>query len=152
LSYFIEAVDQAGRVSTYPPQGSKAPIAVAVTSDNKAPAVTHTPIATAPVGKPLKVSAVVRDPSGVKWVRLRYRSVNQHQDYRTLEMVHVGDDRYEAVVPGERIVSQWDFMYLIEVMDVHTSWSICNDNSRWRLRRITQQSQPSPQGPHEEDP
>jgi len=127
LSYFIEAVDQAGRVSTYPPQGSKAPIAVAVTSDNKAPVVTHTPIATAPVGKPLKVSAVVRDPSGVKWVRLRYRSVNQHQDYRTLEMVHVGDDRYEAVVPGEQIVPEWDFMYLIEVMDVHGNGRIHPD-------------------------
>ena len=56
-------------------------------SDGTAPEVIHQPVTTAPAGKPLTITAEVRDPSGVKWVRLRYRSVNQHQDYRTLPML-----------------------------------------------------------------
>ncbi|HUT11908.1 MAG TPA: hypothetical protein VMY42_15510 [Thermoguttaceae bacterium] len=127
MSYFIEAVVLDGRKAAYPAEAPKNRITVDVTDDHRAPIVTHEPIATAPVGKPLKVSAVVRDPSGVKWVRLRYRSVNQYEDYRTLEMVPVGDDRYEAVVPGEHVVPEWDFMYLIEVMDVHGNGQIHPD-------------------------
>jgi len=30
-----------------------------------------------------------------------------------------GKDHYQVTVPGEHIVSKWDFMYLIEVMDKH---------------------------------
>jgi hypothetical protein len=60
----------------------------------------------------------VRDPSGVKWVRLRYRGVTQYQDYSTLDLHATGrPNEYEAVVPGEQIGSKWDFMYFFEVMD-----------------------------------
>jgi len=50
--------------------------------------------------------------------------VNQYQDYQTLEMTPAGGGRYEAVVPGEQIAAQWDFMYLIEVMDNHGNGQI----------------------------
>lgn len=125
LSYFIEAVDQSGRKATYPARAAQQPIAVAVTDDRQAPTVRHQRITTAPAKKPLRVAATVRDPSGVKWVRLRYRSVTQYQDYRTLEMLPTGSkDRYAAVVPGEHLVPEWDFMYLIEVMDNHGNGKI----------------------------
>ena len=76
------------------------------------------PIHSAPAGKPLTVSAQVRDPSGVAWVHLRYRSVTQFEDYRTLEMRPTGRaDEYQATVPGAHLDPQWDWMYLIEVMD-----------------------------------
>ena len=59
-----------------------------------------------------------RAPSGIKWVRLRYRSVNQHEDYRTQPMLPTEDkDGYRAVIPPEHVVPTWDLMYLIEVMD-----------------------------------
>ncbi len=107
LTYFIEA---AGAQSE--------PVVVTVTRDDAPPVVTHEPIATAPAGRPLSVSAQVRDPSGVKWVRLRYRIVNQTQDYRKLEMLPAGKDgRYRADVPGEHLDGKWDFMYFIEAMD-----------------------------------
>ncbi|NQU23787.1 MAG: hypothetical protein HQ567_21105 [Candidatus Nealsonbacteria bacterium] len=124
LNYFIEATDDADRKATFPAGGRQAPVAVAVTDDHRAPTVTHEPIASTPAEKPLKVSAIVQDPAGVKWVRLRYRSVNQYQDYQTLEMTPAGGGRYEAVVPGEQIAAQWDFMYLIEVMDNHGNGQI----------------------------
>jgi hypothetical protein len=60
----------------------------------------------------------VTGPEGVKWVRVRYRSVNQRQDYKTLEMIATGEGhKYKAVIPAEDIKPTWDFMYFIEVMD-----------------------------------
>ena len=80
--------------------------------------VVHQPVTTAPVGKSLAITAEVTAPSGVKWVRLRYRSVNQHQDYRTLPMLPTGEkDQYRAVIPPENIAPTWDLMYYIEAMD-----------------------------------
>ena len=85
----------------------------------------------APAGKPLVITALVRDPSGVKWVRLRYRSVNQHQDYRTLPMLPTGrKDQYRAVIPAEDVVPTWDLMYLIEAMDNRGNGRIHPDLNR----------------------
>ncbi len=128
LTYVIEAVDPTGRKATYPPRGPDDPIAVAVTADREAPRVTHEPIASAPAETPLKVTATVQDPSGVRWVRLRYRSVNQYQDYQTLPMLPTGQkDQYRAVVPAQHVAAKWDFMYLIEVMDHHGNGQIHPD-------------------------
>jgi len=86
--------------------------------DHEPPVVIHQPVASAAASRPLRIAAEVRDPSGVKWVRLRYRSVNQHEDYRTLPMLPTGQqDFYQAVIPAEHVVPAWDLMYLIEVMD-----------------------------------
>jgi hypothetical protein len=80
--------------------------------------VLHSPVLSAPAGSPLTITAEVIDPAGVKWVRLRYRSVNQHQDYRTLAFVPTGDQgQYRAVIPSEDILPTWDLMYFIEAMD-----------------------------------
>jgi hypothetical protein len=89
-----------------------------VTSDREPPLVRHTAVVSAPARQPLRIAAQVQDPSGVKWVRLRYRSVNQHQDFRTLTMLPAGRaDEYQAEVPAAHLDPKYDFMYLIEVMD-----------------------------------
>ena len=122
LSYNIEAAAAGGRSS------SSAPVAVKVTLDDEPPVVEHERIAGAPVDKSLTVAATVRDPSGVAWVRLRYRGVNQYQDYRTLPMQPAGEGgRYEATVPVEHVNSPWDFMYLIEAMDTQGNGRIWPD-------------------------
>jgi hypothetical protein len=85
--------------------------------DGAGPRVTHQAVTTASVGQPLTVTAEVSDPEGVKWLRLRYRSVNQHQDYRTLPMLPTGESHeYRAVIPAEDISATWDLMYFIEAM------------------------------------
>ncbi|MCX5683969.1 MAG: hypothetical protein NT049_09825, partial [Planctomycetota bacterium] len=101
------------------PQAARAPARKSpAANDTTPPAVEHTRITTAPAEKPLAITARVTDPSGVKWVRLRYRSVNQYQDFKTLPMLPAGEaGMYKAVVPAEDVASKWDFMYLIEVMD-----------------------------------
>lgn len=89
-----------------------------ISKDREPPLLKHTPIITARPNQPLRVTAKVTNPSGIKWVRLRYRGVTQFEDYETLPMQRVGtSDDYEAVVPADKIVPGWDFMYYFEVMD-----------------------------------
>ena len=118
MSYFIEAVDEQGRSVRYPPASEASLATIIVTSDDEAPTVSHEPVRSARPTEPLTLRTEVRDPSGVKWVRLRYRSVNQHQDFHTLAMMPTGrPHEYEATVPSTHLDPQWNFMYLIEVMD-----------------------------------
>lgn len=92
--------------------------AVSATGDHEPPVVDHRPITSAQAGKPLTVQVAVRDPSGVQWVRLRYRGVNQQYDYQTLAMLPAGEkDYHQATIPAEHIAPEWDLMYFIEVMD-----------------------------------
>jgi hypothetical protein len=80
--------------------------------------IVHERVTRAAIDKPVKVSVKAEAPTGIKWVRLRYRSVNQEQDYQTLPMLSTGEkDIYQVIVPAEQINPKWDFMYFIEVMD-----------------------------------
>ena len=81
--------------------------------------ISHQPVTSAPVGKPITVQVKVNAPAGVKWVRLRYRNVNQELPYQTMDMQHSpGEkDTYTVSVPTEQINPKWDFMYFIEIMD-----------------------------------
>jgi hypothetical protein len=82
------------------------------------PTVIHEPITSAEAGKPLTITAEAHAPSGIKWVRLRYRSVTQFEDYRTLPMLPTdAAGHFQATVPAEDVSPKWDFMYLFEVMD-----------------------------------
>jgi hypothetical protein len=104
---------------------------VAGPGDHEPPSVVHQPVVTAPAGKTLVITAEVRDPSGIRWARLRYRRVNQHQDYRTLPMLPTGgNDRYRAVIPAEEVVPAWDLMYFIEAMDRQGNGRIYPDLNR----------------------
>ena len=128
LSYYIEAEDDAGRVATYPQEGGLKPFQVKVTDDTQPPAVSHTPVTNADIGKPLLITARVDDPAGVEWVRLRYRGASQHQDYRTLAMLPTGEQSiYLAEIPASHIRPEWDLMYFIEVMDNNGNGTIYPD-------------------------
>src|SRR5262249_5157090 len=92
------------------------------------PQVIHEPVTSAPVGQPIMISAEVMAPAGVKWVRLRFRSVNQHQDFRSVPMLsNEATNRYEATIPAEEIALTWDLMYFIEVMDKDGNGAIYPD-------------------------
>jgi hypothetical protein len=47
-------------------------------ADNKPPTLTSQPVTSAPAERPLTVIVETHDPSGIKSVSLRYRSVNQY--------------------------------------------------------------------------
>jgi hypothetical protein len=117
-TYTIKAVDDFGRTAVFPTGTNDSPIQLRAAVDFEPPTLSHTPVLRTAAGKPLRITAHVRDRSGVRWVRLRYRNVTQFEDYRTLEMHRTArQDEYEAIVPGEDIHSKWDFMYLFETMD-----------------------------------
>ena len=122
LNYYIEAADKRGLLAR-----TKS-IEVTVTKDNEAPVVYHKHITGAAAEKPLTITAQVSDASGVKWVRLRYRSVTQFEDYKTDQMVEKNKEGlYETVVGGKDIPAKYDFMYLIEVMDNNGNGKIYPD-------------------------
>jgi hypothetical protein len=83
-----------------------------------APEIVPRPLTFAPAGKSLTVTAEGRDSSGVKWVRLRCRSLNQHEDYHALAMLPTVEmNQSSAVIPAEYLVPTRDVMYFIEAMD-----------------------------------
>ncbi len=118
VNYFLEAEDSAGRLSTWPDDGRAHPVEVAVSSDQEPPVLHHTPIQSARPSQPLRIVAQVTDPSGIRWVRLRYRGLSQHQDFQLLPMLPTGhNDEFEATIPAENIDPKFDLMYLFETMD-----------------------------------
>ena len=69
-------------------------------------------------GKNLTIHAMVSDPSGVNWVRLRFRHLTQFEDYRSVNMeLDPETGLYKADIPGEFILPEWDLIYFIEAMD-----------------------------------
>ena len=118
MKYWIEATDEAGRPSNFPAEGPLRPVTVSITSDRDAPIVVHDAVTKLEAGSPLRLTARVSDVSGVRWVRLRYRAVSQHQDFRTIAMLPTGKpNEYQVELPLSEIDPRWDFMYLIEAMD-----------------------------------
>jgi hypothetical protein len=64
------------------------------------------------------VNLRVTSAAGVKWMRLRYRHVNQTEDYGTAEMtLDARSGQYTATIPGGFITPQWDLMYYVEIVD-----------------------------------
>jgi len=79
-------------------------------------------------GKPLTISVKITAPAGIKWVRLKYRSVNQEEEYKTLPMTTTAaKDIYTVTVPADALEARWDFMYFIEMMDNNQQGSIYPD-------------------------
>ena len=111
LEYSIEVTDSTGGSS------KTALIPVIVSSDNTAPSVIHTPVTGVEKGQPLMVRARAEDTSGIRWLRIRYRAVNQYQDFRTLDMQRNADGEFVAQVPVSHIDPRYDLMYFIEAMD-----------------------------------
>lgn len=90
--------------------------------------IIHQPVTSARVGEPVTIKVKVSATAGVKWVRLRYRNVNQEEDYQTLPLLATGEkDTYQAVVPASQINPRWDFMYYLQVMDNKSNGRIYPD-------------------------
>ena len=90
--------------------------------------INHVPVTSASVQSAIPISIQIKSSVGVKWVRLRYRSVNQTLDYSTLPMINSEElDVYRVTVPEDEIDPKFDFMYFIEVMDKNSTGAIYPD-------------------------
>jgi len=124
-SYYLEATDTSGRIAR-----SKS-VTVTVTSDDQPPTLHHKPVVSAEAQHPLRITAQVEDPGGVKWVHLRYRGLSQYQDYRVLNMLPTGkENEYEATVPAADVDPSFDFMYFFEAMDKAGNGKLYPDMAR----------------------
>jgi len=93
--------------------------------------ISHDRITDAAPDKPIKFVVKISSPSGIKWVRLRYRNINQEQDYQTLPMVSSAEkDLYQVEIPSGQINPKWDLMYFIEIMDSKGNGCIYPDLNR----------------------
>ncbi|MEJ7739299.1 MAG: hypothetical protein WKF97_17875 [Chitinophagaceae bacterium] len=103
--------------------------------------VVHQPVTSAPVGKALPIIVQASAPAGIKWVRLSYRSVNQEQEYKMMQMLPAGEKGiFQVVVPAEQIDPKWDFMYFIQVMDNKGRGRIypdVNEETPYRIVKLT---------------
>ncbi len=83
------------------------------------PVVTFVPGQPAAVpGQDYVVQATVKAPAGVKWIRLRYRHVNQKEDYQTVDMtLDAKSGLHGGNIPGAFINPRWDLMYFVEIVD-----------------------------------
>ena len=80
--------------------------------------IDHEPVSNLPLGQPFVVTMKVNAPSGIKWVRLRYRNVNQEQEYQSVPM-RPGSDKnmFQVIIPVTQFNTKWDLMYFIEMHD-----------------------------------
>jgi hypothetical protein len=69
-------------------------------------------------GQDFAVQVNVTAPRGVKWIHLRYRHVNQKEDYQTADMtIDARTGIYAASIPASFIDARWDLMYFVEIVD-----------------------------------
>ena len=79
-------------------------------------------------GQDFVVQVKVAAPAGVKWIRLRYRHVNQKEDYQTADMaLDAQTGFYAASIPASFIDPHWDLMYFVEIVDSNGNGRIYPD-------------------------
>ncbi|WP_299668707.1 hypothetical protein [uncultured Polaribacter sp.] len=128
ITYYFNITDKLNANIKYPKTGSENPFKVLITDDNEAPIVELQRIKNAPINKALKVEALVTDASGVQDVILRFRRVNQFEDYQSLEMTKIGtSDIFEGIIPSDFFDGKYDVMYFVEVIDTKGNGKIYPD-------------------------
>jgi hypothetical protein len=84
-----------------------------------------------PVNKAITIRATATGVNGIRWVRLRYRPMNQMLEYKTLRMNTTNEkDMFEAIIPVQEINPRFDMMYFIEVMDNNGNGKIYPDMNK----------------------
>ncbi|MDX2429438.1 MAG: hypothetical protein QNK35_00805 [Bacteroides sp.] len=118
IKYYLEITETSGKKVYFPASGPLSPIEVFVSNDREAPLVDLERFASAKLNVDLKVSAHVKDSSGIQNVVLRYRRVSQFEDYESESMAYnASTGKYEARIPAQFFDGKYDLMYFIEAMD-----------------------------------
>ena len=114
ILYFIKAADE----TEYFHGSEKEPHALAIRPERvPRPQISHTDIPKTRVGSDVRVEAKLAMAGKSRAVRLHYRHLDQSEDFRVVEMQSRGNSVYEARIPGEFVVPNWDLVYAIEAVD-----------------------------------
>ena len=115
-AYYIEATDVNGATRAWPAAGADAPQSVAIGNAAGLPSVDVDRAAIAIPGQDLTVTARVDSTEHLHHVTLYYRDLNQRELFTPVPMEPM-DGAWSATIPGMDIVSDWDLMYYVEVID-----------------------------------
>ncbi len=58
----------------------------------------------------------IHRPKPIESVRLHFRPLNQTVDWQHVEMKHLPDGEFEAIIPAEKIAARYDLQYDFEVL------------------------------------
>lgn len=96
------------------------------------PPVAHlTSESVAKPGADFTVLARVDAPQALKSIRLRYRHVNQVEDYQEAEMtLEPSTGTFHGKIPGTFITPNWDLMYFVETIGTNGSGRMYPDLER----------------------
>ena len=101
LNYKIDIEDVHGRCTSYPNTGLDNPFAsIFFTNDFEAPIVEHEPIISFSNKYALVIRAKVSDASAIKSVYVKFRGLNQHQDYGSVTLIPKGVDIMRPFFPN----------------------------------------------------
>ncbi len=118
LEYWFEAESKQGRRARLPSLSAAnrnfhlRPLQASA----RPPRIEHEPIENTDPGRDIVIRAEVRSERALRFVRLHYRYTNQYYDWQVVPM-HGGGTNFEAAIPGDYIVSEWDLMYYLEAVD-----------------------------------
>jgi len=90
-----------------------------------------------PVGQAVPIRIIVTAPSGMKWVRLFYRAMNQQLEYKNLPMESGGKpNEFHATIPAGDIDPTYDLLYYVELMDKNGQGNIFPDLNKETPYRV----------------
>lgn len=115
--YYFEASDSIGQTVHHPRNSRNDVYRITVSADRTPPRIEHTPIDKWDPGKPLLVKVKAEDPAGIERIVLYYRQTRQAMQYSVITMQPDESGIYSAVVPGQMITKEFDFMYYFEAVD-----------------------------------
>jgi hypothetical protein len=98
LEYYFEA-DEPGEWGYGGTRPGRAPYKVPVTEDTAKPVIHHDPATAMASGGSLRLTADVRDNTGVATVRVHYKRMPSTFEWESVEMKNAGQDRYTCTVP-----------------------------------------------------
>src|ERR1700722_9935657 len=115
IFYYIQAFDQ----TDYFEGSDKVPHAVIVrAAGGPKPIITHNDVLKSRIGEDIPIRVKAQTPQKLAALRLYYRHLDQSEDWNIVEMRHRSNSEYEATIPGEFVVPNWDLSYSIEAVDI----------------------------------
>jgi hypothetical protein len=78
------------------------------------PRIRHVPVNRINAGAPLRISARVTCSQPLRCVVLRYRNLDQTEDWQHAAMQQMPDGLFVAAIPGQAVSPRYDLMYYLE--------------------------------------
>lgn len=78
--------------------------------------IEHNPVTSVRSGSPITITVTIKGSEKIDWVNLRYRSVNQREDYQTLPMaVAEKKGTYRVTIQPDMINAKWNLCILLKL-------------------------------------